>query len=780
MTYYTYAKTKMLNVDNTFAHLVAMNDDTLTFEFTYSVSQVDVVVNNALAVIVYVYTQSVTPSSIQSITNTRNAQQVVSSLQSYVSDVKKSINEQKQYIIATKRSDISAYVNNSVLSEINSGFSKNDIFLLRKTKLALAQDTSLPTITFPQDSEKYTTNDAMTFMKNLILDGIDPTKVLDLTDLSISAHDSIAGTSKNVKIDELMTLKKLQDFYLYSDTQQKSVNYALVNAPDDTIEVSMYVAVPRNKISSSKLYVRFDLINSTTMCIDTITRDFDVTKHMQIFSMPVISPTVLFKRSTSGESQLEIRQNDEKAKSIKLYKKVISTVSADSNNGYSFYNEYKLKKAETIKVPVSECVNSFAVYRAISTGEQNNISDTFTNVVVSPRFYVNEKNVVINTLQIENGIKVCISNIPNRVVSVEIVVRNLSYHEVTYKNVDKQVHYVSKLMSVAKAGIVNIDKNVNKGNVYEYAAKLTYSTGEWVITGSCIVEYIKSETNKIFTNIQNVKIDSTNVDVSFDISTKISDTDNTNVKTLLEAAGITQYDDMLITTRDALSVLIAHNVQRVDLTSGVRSDFGIITGNNFIDSAFAINNSIEKLQSTHSYRYEVMPLLRSSDTLFYDLLKSAVDVETKKSFNYSPAKYLNPLSLDNGTLYSSDGIKQLNAKDQMSYGAIGNVITTNVVFNEIVSISTSITLERTDRYTNVINWKAANELSTIDHFMIILNNMNVKTIVGRVHSQSENCQFTHTLTKQNIGALQYEIVPVFNDYSLGSFVNTDTIFIEDI
>jgi hypothetical protein len=58
--------------------------------------------------------------------------------------------------------------------------------------------------------------------------------------------------------------------------------------------------------------------------------------------------------------------------------------------------------------------------------------------------------------------------------------------------------------------------------------------------------------------------------------------------------------------------------------------------------------------------------------------------------------------------------------------------------------------------------------------------MNIKKIVGKVHSQTETCQFVHKLTKHDVGELTYEICPVYNDYTVGAPVHTNSIIIEDI
>jgi len=777
MTYYTFAKTKLLNVDNTFARLIALDTDTLTFEFAYSVSQVNVIHKNALKVHINVYSRAIDAVTIPSVTNAQNAQNVVPSLLTYVTNVKKSISDQKQYILASKTSDVSAYVNNAILSDVNSGYSKNDIFLLQKTKLSLVQNAAqVPTLTFPQGVTKYSISSAETFINNLLHDGVDPSNVVNLPNTAISANESVSGISSNVKIDNLSSIKKLQDYYIFPE-QISTIGYSLVNEPDDTIVIFTKIVVQRKQLLTSKLYIKFDLTNTSSMVIDTITKDLDTRKYIQLFSTPTIEPSVFFKRSSQNTSFIEIIQNDKKANSIIVYRKNVSTVIVNDTNGYFLLGTYNLNKSEKIRIPVDECTNSFIIYRIISANNQI-ISDTFTNVVVTPRFHINEKTIVLNALQIENGIKIQANHIPVSVVSVEIVVKNLTYNESDYKSVDQNVHFIKNEFSILHNVIV-VDNNVSKGNVYEYAARLTYATGEKEVVGSCIIEYIKSEVDKVFTTIQNVQVNSGLVDVSFDVSTNVSDTDNSNTKALLEAAGITQYDDLLIATRSALNVLIAHNIQRVDLTTGERSDFGIITTNKFSDKAFSKNNSVKALLPTHTYRYEVMPLLRASDTLFYDLTETATDKETQKSFSYSPAKYLNPLSLDNGTLYSKEGIKRLNAKDQMSYGAVGNIVTMNASFNTEASTRASLLLERVDSRTILISWRAT-DIASIDHFIVTLNNVNVKTIVGRVHSQSENCQFIHSLTRNNIGELRYGIVPVYNDYTIGTVVYTNSIIVESI
>jgi hypothetical protein len=56
----------------------------------------------------------------------------------------------------------------------------------------------------------------------------------------------------------------------------------------------------------------------------------------------------------------------------------------------------------------------------------------------------------------------------------------------------------------------------------------------------------------------------------------------------------------------------------------------------------------------------------------------------------------------------------------------------------------------------------------------------VRTMVGKAHSEFLNntCEYLHTITERDWGQLTYVIVPIFNDYRVGSEASTNSIILE--
>jgi hypothetical protein len=331
--------------------------------------------------------------------------------------------------------------------------------------------------------------------------------------------------------------------------------------------------------------------------------------------------------------------------------------------------------------------------------------------------------------------------------------------------------------------ISTTDVNVIDEHNYQYAARLVYRTGTTDVVAYQPISYKQIQSGKVDTQISDVSvIPGDSADVRFDVRSNVNDTTLSIVKDLLDRSDVSQFFGSDIDKeREFLNELIAHNIQRVDLTTGDREDFGIITTTSFSDVDLRERNAVKPLELGHKYRYEVYALIRSPETMFETFRKSRIDPVTKKPYSFNPSKFLHPVTLKHGVIVSSQGLKTRFGLDQMVYGSIGLTATLDVSLDgETVSI-VDVSASRFNRVTNLVTWRLQGNVNKVDHFIVMSEVNGVRKIVGKAHSEFPygNCQMYHDLTVHDVGEVKYVIVPVMIDYRTGTSVSSNTIEVED-
>jgi hypothetical protein len=758
-------------------------------------------------------------------------------------DIKGSIKQQKQYDVVTKKSDVSSKINNETIGQLRAGVSAPGILQNYRTTLELVPASTVKATGVAQPVLQYVAHNLavdMTtgqpslndrpakLMQDMILrQGIDPTYIFDLTNRSVPAIDSVGGIIQPMCMTEVpgSPATKLLGQYIFPSSVclppslcvpppsvclpppslcippapsfrgQLTTNQigdgdlvqVMVRKPETHVEISVTVIVPFYSFdvqsrNNTNFFAKFELINGKTKsAIDSVTKPFDVAKHAKLFNTPRRPPIVKATKSNfASRTSLEIKQVDPGAKAVQVFKKNLFHATPFIDD-YRLIGTYHIddRRSRTIQVDLPK--NSSVIYRVVPLGDNGTQGFEFTNVVVKAMRYQPVKSISLVTLQVDIGVKLEARQIPQRVVAIEFKSRNLTTHETEYTNIGDGIVLIDD--SVRTADYVSIiDRSARPNNIYEYVAKLIYDSGTTELAGNATVEFNRPAPGKVDTVVNNIKVNhDKNIDVSFEMNTTVIDSNIDIIKTLLEKQGIfEQFKNDVQREREFLKNLIAHNVQRVNLTTGAREDFGVVTVSNFSDVALRKNQAIQPLEVGNRYRYEITALLRAPETMFESFVKSRVDSVTKKTYSFNPSKFLHPLALSRGILMSPDGLKTRYSKEAMSYGVVGAVEVVEVTFDEEPARITEQTASRFDRYMNVITWKLLGSIDSIDHFVIMKESLGVRTLVGKAHSEflHGNCQYLHPVSRRDIGAFSYVIVPIFNNYETGTEVITNTVIVE--
>lgn len=818
-------KQKILDIADDYAHLREVkNNGDIEFELFYKVSQNDVVTNDTSVVRIQITSRNVTlkPLLDNVTSGVVDAKQLVKKLRTKSINDKGVIKQRKQYIVASKKSDVTSHINNEIVDQLRADVPTEKIWQNYETKLETVMASEVKnsaenkpvlsqvaheSIKNVQDvQEKASIERPAKLMQDMVTrQGIDPTYIFDLTNRTIPGVDLVGGMTRKQGVDEVQNspANRLLNYYMFrQDTSSQQFNgqtdtnsvqddqmiQVLVRVPSSKLEIPVTVTIPERSFRidgkfNSQFSVKFDLINNKTgASIDTVTKTLDVSKYLKTINTPKIPPIVkLTKSDITSRAIIEIKQVDPGANSVRVYKKNVY-VASTYVDGYTFVGTFDVKPGQTFLYQVNTPLSSTAIYRIIPSGKDGTQGFEFTNVVLKPNRYKPIKAVALVGQLTDTGIKLEVRKIPQGVVAIEFIGRNLTTHEKAYSNIGGDVILIDDSMRASDYVSIT-DRDVSPNNVYEYVVKLYYPSGTTELAGNVTLEFLKPAPGKVDTVVNNVRIDNENSDVVFNINTTIVDTNLDVVKVLLEKQGIfDQFKNDIEREREFLKNLIAHNVQRVNLDTGEREDFGVITTNEFSDAKFRKNQAIQPLRSNTQYRYEVMALLRTPETMFESFVKQKVDPITKKSYKYNPAKFQHPLALDRGIIVTSAGLKSRFTKSSMSYGTIGSVETVNVTFNGQTGKIIEQKAARFDRYINVITWKILGDIDFVDHFIIMKDVLGARTLIGKAHSEfiDGSCQYLHSVSRQDEGPIKYVIIPVFNNYESGAEAATNTIIVEKL
>ena len=623
---------------------------------------------------------------------------------------------------------------------------------------------------------------------------IDNTSTIDNTIISlIKANDKDSIHQFIKKVSTIKDVKKIQEFNYDENIDEKLKNtteftsiMVYESIIDDSASLEKIITLKIDKIKDESglyknLFLQIDLIDNTQTSVQQIIKEFDISKYIDIFLMPKTPPIVTYQNLTNTKAILKIKQTDKNAKYVRIYQKIISSSSNLNDNYFQLINKIETNGFLEVVMYVPMSKKSTYVYRVVSSNEYDKLSCEYTDVTIKNHNKIQSKFLAMSYRNLQSSIDIDIRNVPSNVISFTVLRKNLSIKEKVYKKINDSHVFIEE----DKEYYSFSDASVKSNNIYEYVCKLNYKNGHTENTGIIVVEYQPNSSNIIETKISNFKIDNLNdkIDVNFNISTVITNDNFNNLYNMLKMQG---YDELYLQEikdeKDKLQNLIAYEIYRYDITSGVEEYFGVITENEFIDSKFATRSSVSPLVAGRIYRYRVSTLLRKSDTLFEDLSKSATDKITKKVYTYNPYKFFHPIALTKGNIITNKSVKSNYSKNEMSHGSIGNHVEIDAVLtnsnNKVVEFVSKL-------YDNniVLSWRYNGDLSNVDHFEVYKEQFDSpnRLIIGKCHAVENSSLFTFTkeINKLNdYGDIVYVVIPIFNTYTSGTEQKSNKIRIE--
>jgi hypothetical protein len=716
-------------------------------------------------------------------------------------------------VILSKNSDITKRIPNDQTLSLtkNNGIETSALGVKKELRLASVSELNNQNVVMPvfqtnlfkKSETTPTAPNSITLREHshelIFSKGIDPASIAVRSNTIASSAKVNAGVTVKQNIVAVHDRhKSLVESVLQKSVPNISTQFHLsvndhipvvVELPVVFIEIEEEVRIPIGAIGEREFFLIFELINSAGITVETIYNNVTHPKYVSAIKIPKEPPTVKFMPSGKvGKTILLIKQEDPYATGVNIYRKTLDKHSPQIDAQYTFIGKMSVKKGEDFKRFEDEHANfNPTIFRVVPYNDSGVMSSEFTSIVSKsekpPTNIRVKKEIKPNFVSMayrfeEHGLDLEIKDLPPGPIIMAVLRYDLTLKEQQSTMIGDFI----LLDGRGSAPLIVSDNSVKKEHIYEYICKLIYRDGQEVIgSNKLIVEYIPVTNNVVNTNVGPSKViqEGTNLDVTFDIDSSLVETNIDLIRRAMQAQGLAGiFQEDIIKNKEKLQNLLGYRVVRTNLTTGEIEDFGIIIDTKFSDAKFGKIKGVKPVQPGFEYRYAISTYFRSPETLIPTFTRT-VKTSTNNSYTFAPSKWYHPVTLFKGNIVSEKSLQANHAKSDFSHGIVGNITSVNVSLSKVLPSLYDANVSRVGNRLALIQWKVQGEISKIDHFIVILEMLGMRTIVGKSHNVSDGnyFQFIDLLDKGEHGALTYYILPVFYDYSRGTELQTNQVII---
>jgi hypothetical protein len=699
-------------------------------------------------------------------------------------------------LIRSKNSDPTSSVSNEAVHLFTKGYTLDQLPQLRKRHFeavptAKANNAIKPVHVQHDIGEQF--NGERQLAEDILALGVDPSESYQQNDLGLTVQEAHSGVHKKSPVvfesrdQKLLYRYKNLSFLKPIASSDPGTSGQVI---DDNPPVDQFVMMPTQQAVASlpvvepvkfsfnsndpdKLYLTVKVSDTDDVVIQTITRIFNPRDYVKFHSTPTLPPFA----KTSGygsktHALLAVKQRDKKATSVKIYRRVYDHHTLE-DQPYTFVNEFNITVIDGWKyVPLEVSLGNTYIYRIIAVGNDGSLGSGYETVVLKPTMKdSNIKRVVVTTTPILNGVELNVTHLPSDCVSFQLLREDTTTQKGTLETVSTPVFVET---SDPNRAYTLQDTSVKRDHVYRYHCRLYRKNGSHFTRLVALYDHFPLIENLVDTKLVDARVQLTDLgyDVKFTIQTTVVSTDLDQYKLLLQRQGLYDlFTSDVQTARDQLGKLVAHNVRRVDLTTGAVEDFGTVTSVEFSDLAQRNVAGVSDPVSGRKYRYVVTALLRAPETMLDTFVKTSVDATTGRSYNFSPFKFLHPVVSARGNLISNSSLRSHYSSDPMTFGVIGNYASAEVALDTQLPNVTNLTREKFGSDVDVLKWALRGSSSDVDHFQILIEHGGKRTIIGRsiCLPDAQTFQFIRDLNSFETDVdLRYYVLPIFHDFTRGA------------
>ena len=759
-----------IEINQYFASFIKEDEDYYHFLINFSLLQSDIIQNNISKVKISAYNSYVVNSdlgqksfSTNSILSQKLKYDPVKILLNKHYDQQKLSEEKESSLIETiSVENLSSSVFYGAADELKSGKDPKNVSALYKSVKSLVELTSIDKMSilnFNNDVQDIR-GDNLELISRFLLDPSeafyqkqDPQTNSLLSKIRKFYLNRKSTSAEEPTLYKVVLAKQLVDRLTFTSNFRISKKFSVVNDLDFVFEVYQY---------------------GSDSPVDTVTKKLNVLKHAKLQNLISNPPEINFV----GDKVI-LKQNDGNANSIKLLKKEINNSGLCTE--YSLVDEIQIFSGKSALVSSKKRDNMLTIYRAISQSTPSTKKgNSFKSIVVGSPTHIDQTGLIINDKR-------------GTVDSLEITIVNQPAIASQYKIIRKQVVSgvvredtaveVTRYSNFSGLTTVTEDNSVKNGQIYEYSIYYKTSTGEERKSVSQIYRYVTSSiASTVSSVITNPTFDSFKGKprIQFLVNSKIQEKEADKIKSLLRQSDIyEEFSSEMTKINDTFGNLIAYNVTRVNLKTGIRETFFDIDSNGSFSDDIQTRQkfSISDIDPNTSYLYELRTFLRNPLTLFRDYIKT-VTVQMgqgTKTYSYRPYKWRQPTTLSNGTILAQDNEGNIiSQKKLLEDGEIGVTATYLATGLQGLTTVSNLFSERLDLHKIKVSW-SVDSISQYDHFVVVKETNGNRKILGAFSSLELIDELDHS---NDLGTISYYVTPVLIDYSVGITSKTNSIFVD--
>lgn len=593
--------------------------------------------------------------------------------------------------------------------------------------------------------------------------------------------------ASNPKVLNILASQTLPNINSNPTTQRNLSNNSHITVLETVsltyITLTEVLNIPVGIVGQNDFNLKFEVKNRQGQILQSLTRFVPHGANVSNI-IPIEPPTIQSSnRDILGRVTFTIKQNDPGAQGVFIYRRIIDPQLPLTDATYTLIDKISLTAAQnsvsyTDKVPT---LNN-TVYRIVPYVSDQIPGSVFASFSVKGnrnkylRNHIGDNRQVSGVLDfliVDNRIQIKVSKFSVDTIVIKLYRKNISIHEKDWTLIKS-----SALIQTNSAAAVTFDdNNVKQDNTYEYRAGFVYTDGaEYFAYNNVFVKYIPITGNVATTTISNPIVGTYQSlkTITFDVNYSLSENNFELIKKLLtEQNLLSEYGSDVIANKERLTTLLSYSVTRINLTTGEIEDFGTIPSRNFNDRLYGLAKNVKNLSPSNEYVYKITTYVRQPESLMPNLVRTVNTIVGARNVSYTlrPFKWLQPITLRNGTIVSERSLAGNYAENQLSQGAIVDITETPKIslFNPLPAI-TRVNATKNSENSILLEWAINGDLNKIDHFIVKLNVYGMESIVGNVHNVSTNntFKFIDLLTNGEQGPLIYSIVPIYYDYNQGT------------
>jgi len=811
--------TPVLSIPTAFARLEDVTDSYFVYKISYTVDAAEAVKARTFIVKINIDknlgNQSTKPVLVKNVSNLA----MISNIRLQAPLLKAAAASKPAYVL-TYTSDISSRIPNSGTGRLlaiaaGAAVSSNSLSTVSRTFITqAASQITLVGVRSPvmdlnlnatRLTPSITINPQLTRTQSmrLLYSGIDPASLTVASNTIVPTSKTYSGTIprpsftqasivRNNPIVQNVIASQLSNLRA-SAVDSLPPRQAVVTVAKTTssfVTISETIHIPITQIGKNNFNIVFDLLTSNGGQHQTAKAFVEHGINLMQL-IPTTPPSVKqMSGGAVGRAIFEVKQLDPYAKGFFVYRRELNPNKPAKNAKYTQVGKQTLLPTETIFFEDRIHTINKVLYRFIPFADDDMPSSVFTSQVVSfnNRAIVKKNNVnrrpvfaVMDArMSTDNGIHITISKYTESAISMMLRRRNLSLHET-----NSILIATSALTYSTVGGVKFVDNNVKPGNIYEYTVDLVFPDGHMAnVPTNSIMECSPITNNIAVTKVNNVNVTSYEglADVTFSIEYSLSETNFELIKKMFSEQKLTlEYQAEITQNKDKLTTLLAYKVLRTNLSTGEVENFGIISDKNFSDRKFGLSRSVKNLDSSSEYVYTIITYVRNPETVIpkYERTVATTSDGVPSTYKLRPYKWLQPVTLAAGNLVTPRTLLSNHSKSELEQGLVVDIRYVPVAVSNVLPTIESALASKIKEDTIYLEWKVVGDLEKIDHFIVILDIMGMKTIIGTAHAISTNKSFAFVdpLTNGEKGQLEYTIVPVYYDYEQGKSFKTNTVII---